>query len=426
MLRGGAWWPPLRRKMRTLIGLLAIAACLFLIQASARVGFSRLLARSALIADSVPAADEAVRLSPSDPDAHRTRATVLTRHRQYAEAVKSLESATRLRSRDDVLWLELGNAREEVGDVSGALTAFDQAVRWAPHYAHTHWQRGNLLLRMGRTAEAFGELRTAAVANRSYLPTLIDLAWGISREDSKAAEDLIGIKDDSERLALIRFLAKKRKGNEMTAQIRSLSAALSKADKDEVVRLLFSAKAYKEAFDLWAPSLYLGVPSVFNPGFEESQILNEEGFGGWFLTPGHSKIKLAIDVSEKFSGNSSLQINFDGDWTPGTPLLSQTVLIYPAKIYPLKFSLKTKDLATGGPLMLTVNDAENGLLLGRSADFPSTNSWVTLTFEFTTLATSKAAVIRLQRSNCNSSPCPIFGTLWLDEFVIGPAKDARP
>jgi hypothetical protein len=196
-------------------------------------------------------------------------------------------------------------------------------------------------------------------------------------------------------------------------------------DKEEVVRLLFSAKAFNVAFDLWSPSIYMRVPSLFNPGFEDSQILNEEGFGGWFLTPGQSKTKLAIDVSEKFGGNSSLQINFDGDWTPGTPLLSQTVRVESARIYPLTFSLKTKDLATGGPLMLTVSDAENGQLLGRSDNFPSTNSWVTLTFSFTTLETSKAAVIRLQRSNCNSSPCPIFGTLWLDEISIGPSKDAR-
>ena len=394
-------------------------------QAAARFGFSRLLARYALIANSVEAADEAVRLSPSDPDAHRARATVLTRQQQYAEAVKSLESATRLRSRDDVLWLELGNAREEVGDTAGALAAFDQAVRWAPHYGHTHWQRGNLLLRMGRTGEAFGALRTAVEANRSYLPNLIDLAWGISREDLKATDELIRIKDDTDRLALIRYLAKKGKGNDVRAQLRLISAPLSKEDKDEVVRLLFAAKAFNDAFDLWTPNMYYRKPSVFNHGFEESKILTEPGFGGWFLSPAQSKIRVAIDVAQKFGGTKSLQLNFDGEWNPGTPLISQTVLVEPAKVYPITFSLKTKALATGGPLMLAVYDAGSGELLGKSDNFPSTDSWATLNFEFTTLETSRAAVIRLQRSNCNSSPCPIFGTVWLDEISIGPSKDAR-
>jgi tetratricopeptide (TPR) repeat protein len=411
--------------MRIVIGLLAVAACLFLIQASARFGFSRLIARYALVANSAPAADEAVRLSPSDPETHRTRAIVFTRLRQPAEAVKSLEAATSLRYRDDYLWIDLGNAREEVGDTSGALTALDQAVRWAPHYAHTHWQRGNALLRMGRTAEAFVALRTAVGANPSYLPNMIDLAWGISREDVEATDKLLAIKDDTERLALIRYLANRGKGNEVTAQLRLLSAPLSQENKDEVVHLLFAAKAFNDAFDLSAPTTNSTTPTVLNGGFEDSKILSEPGFGGWFLTPGQGKIKMSIDVSEKIAGTRSLQLIFDGEWNPGTPVISQTILVFPDTIYPVTFSLKTKELATGGPLLLTVNDAETGELLGKSDSFPSTDSWVTLNFEFTTLETSKAAVIRLQRSNCDSSPCPIFGTVWLDEISIGLSRNAR-
>ena len=117
----------------------------------------------------------------------------------HVEAVNSLETATRLRYCDDYLWLELGNTREEIGETQGALAALDQAVRWAPYYAHTHWQRGNLLLRMGRTAEAFTELRQAAAINRGYQPNLIDLAWSISRENGGIAEKLSGIKDDKDR-----------------------------------------------------------------------------------------------------------------------------------------------------------------------------------------------------------------------------------
>ncbi|HJU94027.1 MAG TPA: carbohydrate binding domain-containing protein [Pyrinomonadaceae bacterium] len=412
--------------MRVLIGILAIVACLFLMQAAARFGFSRLIARYALIANSTPAADEAVRLNPSDPDTHRTRAIVFTRLRQPAEAVKSLEAATSLRYRDDYLWIDLGNAREEVGDASGALVAFDQAVRWAPHYAHTHWQRGNVLLRMSRTAEAFDELRTAVDANPSYLPSMIDLAWGISREDVDATDKLLAIKDDTERLALIRYLANKGKGNEVKGQLRLLSAPLSNEDKEEVVRRLFTARAFSDAFDLGTPSIESRTPSVFNAGFEDSKILNEPGFGGWFRSPGQAKIRMAIDVSEKSGGSKSLQLIFDGEWNPGTPLISQTVLVAPNTIYPVSFSIKTKELATGGPLMLTVNDASSGELLGKSDNFPSTDSWVTLNFEFTTLETSKAAIIRLQRSNCDSSPCPIFGTVWLDDISIGQSRNARP
>src|SRR5688572_8341738 len=160
--------------MRTALTLLAIALCLFLIQASARFGFSRLLTRSALISNSVSVAEDAVLLSPSDPEAHRGRATVLNRLQMPGEAVKSLETAATLRYRDDYLWIELGNTKEELGNTEGALAAMDQAVRWAPYYAHTHWQRGNLLLRMGQPVDAFAELRKAAATNQAYLPSKFD------------------------------------------------------------------------------------------------------------------------------------------------------------------------------------------------------------------------------------------------------------
>ena len=191
------------------------------------------------------------------------------------------------------------------------------------------------------------------------------------------------------------------------------------------MRLLFTAKAFNDAFDLWTPSLYLRTPTLFNAGFEDSQILNEPGFGGWFISHGQGKLRMAIDVSEKFGGTKSLQLNFDGDWNPATPLLSQTILVDPSKTYRVSYSLKTKDLVTGGPPLFTVNDATNNQLLGKSENFPSTDSWLTLNFTFTSLATTEAAVIRLQRNNCDASPCPIFGVLWLDEIQLRSADSSN-
>jgi len=400
--------------------ILAIALCLFLIQASARFGVSRIFTRYALATNSIEGANEAAQLTPSDPEAHRARATVLNRLQKPDEAAKSLETAAALRYRDDYLWIELGNTREELGDTEGSLAALDQAVRWAPHYAHTRWQRGNLLLRMGRANDAFTDLRTAAVANPRYAPNLIDLAWGISRNDLKTTESLLDIKNDNERLALIRYLARNGKGREVLDQARLLNTPLSTENKTELARLLFNAKAFMEAYALLHGAQQ---PSLVNAGFEDPLVLNESSFD-WIISP-QQKNRLAIDVSEKLSGAKSLQINLDGDWPPGTPLLSQTFVVDPNISYRLSFAVKTKDLVTGGPPLIVAYDATNNQLLGKSDNFPTaTTPWTTLNFDFTTLPTSQAAVIRLQRNNCDSSPCPIFGTLWLDEFSIEQTKVA--
>jgi tetratricopeptide (TPR) repeat protein len=403
--------------MRVARSFLGILCCLFLIQASARFGMSRMFARYAITANSIEGADEAVRLAPSDPEAHRARATIFNRLQMPDEAARSLERATALRCRDDFLWIELGNTREELGDTDGALAALDQAVRWAPYYAHTHWQRGNLLLRMGRANDAFNELRSAAIANPRYAPNLIDLAWGISRNDPKTTEALLDIKNDKERLALIRYLARNGRGREVLDETRLLSAPLSTENRNELARLLFDAKAFNESFSLLHPGEAFHKRLLLNSSFEEPLVLNESGFN-WIIAP-QQKNHLAIDVSEKLSGEKSLQLNLDASWTPGTALLSQTFVVDPNTSYRLSFAVKTKDLVTGGPPLIVVNDASNNQLLGKSENFPTaTTPWTKLSFDFTTLPTSQAAVIRLQRNNCDSSPCPIFGTLWLDEFSI--------
>jgi len=407
--------------MRVALSIFGILCCLFLIQASARFGVSRMFARYALATNSIEGADQAVQLGPSDPEAHRARATIFNRLQKPDEAAKSLERATALRYRDDYLWIDLGNTREELGDTETALAALDQAVRWAPYYAHTHWQRGNLLLRMGRLNDAFNDLRSAALANPRYAPNLIDLAWGISRNDLKTTEALLDIKDDKARIALIRFLARNGKGKEVVDEIRLLIAPLSTENIKEVSRLLFDAKAFNESFDLWVPPGKFRKPLFVNAGFEDPLVLNESGFD-WIVAP-QQKNRLAIDVTEKSSGAKSLQINLEGSWTPGTPLLSQTFVVDPNTSYRLSFAVKTKDLVTGGPPVIVVNDATNNQLLGKSDNFPTaTTPWTKLSFDFTTLPTSQAAVIRLQRNNCDSSPCPIFGTLWLDEFSIEQTK----
>ena len=123
------------RVARTAFALIAVAACLFLMQAAAKIGFSRLLTRYAMAANSLAAADQAIQLTPDDPDAHRARALVLTRLQRTTEAERSLEIATSLRGGHAAQWLELGTAREESGDDEGALAAFNQAITTEAFYA---------------------------------------------------------------------------------------------------------------------------------------------------------------------------------------------------------------------------------------------------------------------------------------------------
>lgn len=408
---------------RIALALLATGVCLLLMREAARIGFSRLLTRYALTTNSLPAADQAVQLTPSDPEAHRARALILNRLRRPAEAVTSLEVATSLRDGPEDLWIELANTKEELGDREGALAALDQAVRLAPYYAHTHWQRGNLLLRMDRYDEGFAELREAAARNRKYFPNLLDLAWGLTADVAKT-EAFVQFRDDEERLAFARLLARKGKGTEVVDQVRLLTAPLSEENKRELMELLSASKSSTGLRELLAGSKK--VEEIENSGFEEPLLVDNSQVG-WLVSQSRTGPKLAIDVSERHSGQRSLQVSFGGEWDAGTPLLSQTIFVQQFMEYRLSFAVKTKDLVTGGPPRIVLTNAANDRILAESEAFAETpGSWQTMNVTFSGTEDG-VVVIRLVRERCTASACPIFGVVWLDDFVVEEsAKEVLP
>lgn len=386
-------------------------------QAAARFGFARLLGRYAVFANSLPAADQAIALAPADAETHRARARVLSRLQMPDEARKSFETATNLRYQDDYLWLELGSARDESGDSTAALAAFDQAVRYAPYYAHTHWERGNLRLRMGLYADAVDDLQAAVASQKSLLPNFIDLAWGLARGDVDTVEQLVQANDDRSRLPLARFLAQKGKGKECLKVVSLLSQPLSDENRRDLVSKLMAAKAFSDAFELWRTDQTLRMPVVLNGGFELPLLLTNQGFG-WNVVA-KPEPRIVINDAEKLSGSKSLLVQFGGEWKDTNALISQTIVVEPGKRYRISFGIKTKELVTGAPPIIAVKDAGNHQGLGHSVPFPTPSiNWQTMTFEFTALPTTQAVLLEFMRVTNSCNPCPIFGTVWLDDFLI--------
>ena len=405
--------------LRSVVALLGIVCCLLLMRTAARFGYARLLARYAVAASSIPAADQAIALAPADAEVHRARGRLFRQLHDPREARKSFEIASRLRYRDDYLWLELGSAREEAGDTSAALTAFDQAVHYAPHYAHTYWQRGNLKLRLSQYNEAFADLRAAAASRKKLTPSLIDLAWGFSRGDAKTAEQLIQISTDQDRFAFARFLARKGKGKESVEQFRLLVTANSDENRRELVQELMAAKAFRDAFELWRTDPSLKPPVILNGGFEDRiDLTSPDSTFGWVVF-GKSEAKIGRDESQKLSGRASLSLGLNGNWNAPAATITQKIVVEPERRYRISFGVKTKDVVTGGPPAIAVKDAGNDQRLGASQPFPTPSSdWQRIQFEFSTTRETQAIVLEFTRDANACSPCPIFGTMWLDEFLI--------
>jgi hypothetical protein len=391
-----------------------------------RAGAARLLAKHAKDALVLEDADGAVSRSWNDPEAHLARGHVLYNRKDLKGALAEFEQAVALRPRDYFLWLYLGRARDEAGDSKGALTALREAVRLAPHYSEPHWQFGNALLRVGQLERAFTQMRQATLADPTLLPVMIDLAWGFYGGDAAAVEQVVQPRTDSERIGLARLFVRKGK----VAQAVALFRAAGKIKDEERLALLnelLSAKRFKEAYEVWASGRTAekiaannGVSSITDPGFEGRVDFTQTGFD-WQLTRDLEGIHLSIGNSEPREGRYSLLLEWFGNANPSSQAVRQLILVEPNARYHLSFAVRTKEVVTGGLPILAVRDAssQDPRLLIESKAFPQgTSGWQEYAVEFKTAEDTVAIIVSVQRQGCSSSPCPMFGKVWLDNLSL--------
>lgn len=400
-----------------------VGLCLWTIRASGAFGVSRLLVKYALVTRDPGAAERAIQLTPGDPQAHLAGAAVSSWLNRPAESAVELERALALRPADYSLWLHLGLLRDQLGEPAAALAAFDEAVRLAPYYARPRWQRGNLLLRLGQYDPAFKDLSQAAQSSPELMPGLIDLAWNLSKAEPNLTEQWAEIKTDQRRIAFARFLARQGKAKETLAQFR-LIGVVTEDIRHELVEQLLAKGAFQEALEIWR--LSQGEESATEPspariydgGFEAPLIFGAAGFG-WRVPRGLKGMTLSLDSSLPHSGAKSLRVDFAGDSNPGSEFVSQLILVEPSRRYQINFASRSQEVVTGGPPLVVVTDAQGERKrLGQSATLSTGKAdWQVSSFYFTTGVTT-AVIVGLQRENCSTSPCPIFGSISLDSFSV--------
>jgi Flp pilus assembly protein TadD len=414
--------------LRFSLAVLGLIGCYRLIEDAARTGVSRLFSTTSIIQSSIEAADEAVRLAPSDPEAHYTRALALVNLDRLSDAIVELRQATRLRSHHYYEWLDLGVTLDRMGDAEGADVALKESVRLAPNFAQPRWQLGSHLYRQGLYEEAFAELRLGAASNPKLTEALEELAWVAANGDVATIEGLIQPSNRRSHLELASFLAKRGKGSDAVRQVREAGVPEDEVGRTllhKTISELFAARLFSDAYGVWEASHPDSTNSgsrqsgqFLNGDFVEPIIQDDPGFGWQVLAvPG---VGISIDPSGPVTGARSVRIEFSGDIPPGSRSISQMVLVQPNSRYSLSFKARSENLLSGGPPVISALDASNDTkILGQSKPLsPGTGEWSTYQFDFSTDESTAAVIIALQRLSCNQSPCPVFGRLWLSSFSL--------
>jgi len=428
----------LTRRAPRIIRLAGIAVCLIaiviaLVLATSvvlRIGQARALVVSSLSSGSLAVADEAVRLSPGDPDAYARRAAILAKRDEPLLAVDDLRQAIAFRPRDYRLWTELGITLERAGNSQAALVALAEARRLAPLYARPHWETGLLLNKLGRQGEALAEFRHATSSQPSLLPKVIDFAWQHFSGNCELIQRAIEPDTNYERLLLAFFFIRKDKPGEALSLIRQINN-LTAHDRRQLLNEFLRAEQFTEAHELWADSLGISAESragrvIYDGGFESLRLEDETGFG-WRVNR-NSGVQISLDRNAKDDHNQSLRIDWQGSPDASDVVISQLVVVAPNTTYQLNFAVRAQELITGGAPVITVtsaHQADSGKL-AQSTGLPlGTTGWQAHSVGFTTTNATRAIRISLQRENCAEPRCPIFGSLWLDDFSLIQAPSVR-
>lgn len=412
--------------MRLIAAALTLILFTWLMWSAGLEGYARSIAERGRETLQLDLTEKAVNLSPSDPETHYNRASLLWAYGDGEGAIKESERATQLRPRDYYLWFRLGFYHYHSDDEEGALAPFKEASRLAPYYAQPRWYVGNILLRMGQREEGCAELRRAAMSDITLLPAALNLAWTAYDGDARALERAFPPQTIEWRLVFARFFATHGRPAEALVQFR---AAVKIPDQERRALLLdlLAARQFPEAYEVWSSSIETmngarlsGLAKITDGGFENEIKFGEPGFG-WQLTRDVQALRYSIDTVAPKTGAHCLRIDFNGDYNPASPVISQLVLVEPNAHYRLRFSARTQDVITGGLPLVIVTDASSDreLQIAQSDPLPkNTNGWQDYAVEFSTGTGTTGVQISLGRQACAEQPCPIFGNVWLDDFLL--------
>ncbi len=375
----------------------------------------------------------AVSWAPNDPLPHWRLGKLIQNSLppdQIALAVVEYEKAVSLAPNDYRFWMDLGAALEQAGESDRAEKSLRQAVKLAPSYSYPSWHLGNLLLREGRYPEAFAELHRASEANDELRPQLFNLAWQVNKDDFESLKASIGNGPET-RAQFSQYLFSRERFEEGLRLWNTLSDKEKRTNQASALSMagnLLVAKRYHQASEIWnsvAPAAVARAEPghIIDGGFEENVAHGPGAVFGWQFQS-VSQVQAGIDSTSARTGDHSFRILFQVRSHLEAINVWQLLPVQPNTQYDFECYLKTDKLVSAATPVVVVADATDETIIASSEPAPSgSNDWQRISLSFKSGAKTEAVRLKINPTSCaDNSVCPIFGTVWYDDFDLKPRK----
>lgn len=402
------------------ISLLYMCFLLYSAVAVVKLGFSRHFLEVAVTNGSTTLAQAAIEYQPDDPDVYENCGKLFIEDGKFVEAARAFEQAISLREDDFQLWLELGNSRSRLKDFATAQTAYMKAITLAPSYSRPLAEMGEMLLNAGQRSRGFQFLTRAAELDNKRYPELMRMASAEFSDDPSSIEVALNPRDVKGKIIVTRYLIERRL---VTANVRNFLSGneLSRSEKNDFIKQLLEQQDIATAHLVWTSGLgqttFDSNQPVYDGGFEYLNTDENVGFG-WQIDNNVVTTSVDADNKEMHSGSGALQVKFAGNVDFNRSIVSQILKLNPHHKYRLKFFVLSRDLVSAGLPSIFIREERSERTLGQSSSIRSTDGkWMEGNVSF---ETSDIPFVRLdlRRTDCFTSPCPIFGEILLDDFSI--------
>jgi tetratricopeptide (TPR) repeat protein len=376
----------------------------------------------------------AVSLAPSDPLTHWRLGDFILNQLppdQVAQAVTEFERSVSLSPNDYRYWMAWGRALEQAGEHEKAEKALREAVRLAPAYSFPRWHLGNILLRRERFQEAFSELQRASQANEELQAQLFALAWQVHSDDFDALKTAGG-NEPVTRARFAQYLIQRSRFDEGLGLWNTLDENEKRANRsvaESVISNLISLKRFHTAAGIWnevarSADYRVEIGQIVDPGFERNVTHGPEFLFGWQV-PSSTQVQIGITTNDGHNSNRSLRTFFQVRSQLESLDVKQLVMVRPQTDYNFECYVKTEELVGASTPVILIEDASDGAPLATSASVPNgNNDWQLVSLTFKTRPKTEAVQLRIVRTACpeNDPVCPIFGTVWYDDFAFKAGK----
>jgi len=229
------------------------------------------------------------------------------------------------------------------------------------------------------------------------------------------------------RMQLAIDLVNHAKFEQATRVLQSVSAADRKAQTEiskQVFDALLAEKQFHAALTMMRetesdPSALPVAEKFSNAGFEEPIPQNDPRPFHWIINS-RPQAQIGAD-SQAHSGAMSLRMLFRAANKLEAIPVTQTIIVEPDIGYRIQFFIRAQELVSGAPPIVTINDAVDGALLVASPPAEAgTYGWKLVTVDFKTKPKHDGITLSFARTTCveNAESCPIFGTVWYDDFNL--------